>query len=118
MGARVNFVFIQDDSGKNVTLYSHWGADTWEVDLAYALDKARPRWEDTSYGTRIVVSQLIGDQHDSEVGFGLYVSDETDYTSDSWAENVMVDFVKKEVNDTAFDIFVNYGLAKGEYQDA
>ena len=117
MGARVNFVFKQDESGKNLTLYSHWGADSWEVDLAYALDKARPRWDDPTYGSRIVVSQLIGDQHDSEVGFGLFVSDETDYAN-SWAENVMVDFVKKEVNDTAFDIFVNYGLAKGEYQDA
>ena len=117
MGARVNFVFKQYENTPSVVLYSHWGADTWEVDLAYALDKARPRWEDPSYGTRIVVSQLIGDQHDSEVGFGLFVSDETDYAN-SWAENVMVDFVKKEVNDTAFDIFVNYGLAKGEYQDA
>ena len=46
MGARVNFVFKQDESGKNLTLYSHWGADSWEVDLAYALDKARPRWDD------------------------------------------------------------------------
>ena len=117
MGARVNFVFKQYENTPSVVLYSHWGADSWEVDLAYALDKARPRWEDPSYGTRIVVSQLIGDQHDSEVGFGLFVSDETDYAN-SWAENVMVDFVKKEVNDTAFDIFVNYGLAKGEYQDA
>ena len=87
MGARVNFIFKEDETAigepasPSVVLYSHWGADRWEVDLAYALDKARPRWEDTSYGTRIVVSQLIGDQHDSEVGFGLFVSDETDYAT-------------------------------------
>lgn len=117
MGARVQFVFIQDDSGKNLTLYSHWGADTWEVDLAYALDKARPRWDDASYGSRIVVSQLIGEQWNEETGFGLYVSDETDYTSDNWSETVMVDFVKKEVNGTPFDTLVKYGIAKDEYNN-
>jgi hypothetical protein len=115
MGARVNFVFKQDESGKNLTLYSHWGADTWEIDLAYALDKARSRWDDPSYGSRIVVSQLIGDQWQSETGFGLYVTEDT---SDFWDEVVIVDFVNKTVNGVPFETYITYGQAKGEYQDA
>jgi len=115
MGARVNFVFKQDESGKNLTLYSHWGADSWEIDLAYALDKARPRWDDPTYGTRIVVSQLIGDQWQSETGFGLYVTEDT---SDFWDEVVTVDFVNKTVNGVPFDTHINYGQAKEEYTNA
>lgn len=115
MGARVHFVFKQDESGKNVTLYSHWGADSWEIDLAYALEKAQPRWDDPTYATRIVVSQLVGDQWQSETGFGLYVTDDT---SEFWDEVVIIDFVKKTVNDRPFDTHVKYGQAKEEYTNA
>ena len=116
MGARVNFVFIQDDTGKNVTLYSHWGADTWEVDLACALSVAEPRWDDTSYATRIVISNLIGEQWKSETGFGIYATMEI---PDTWGDPcVVIDFANKTVDGVAFDTFVKYGLAKGEYQDA
>jgi hypothetical protein len=80
MGARTNFE-LKDSEG-SVWLYSHWGGDTKENDLAAALDKARPRWGDVPYAMRIVVSQLIGDSWDSETGYGLssYESCEENYS--------------------------------------
>lgn len=122
MGARVNFIFIEDESAigepasPKVVLYSHWGADTWEVDLACALSVAEPRWDDPSYATRIVISNLIGEQWKSEIGFGIYATMEI---PDTWGDPcVVIDFANKTVDGVAFDTFVKYGLAKGEYQDA
>jgi hypothetical protein len=121
MGARINFIFIQDETAigepasPKVVLYSHWGETTWEVDLACALSVAEPRWDDPSYGTRIVISNLIGEQWKSETGFGIYATTEM---TDMWDPCVEIDFVKKTVDGVAFDTFVKYGLAKGEYQNA
>lgn len=118
MGARIEFAFKQDESENYITLYSHWGADNWEIDLAYALESARPRWSDPYYGTRIVISNLIGEQWKEETGFGLFITNANEDRSDSWAEQVIVDFVKKEVNGTPFDTLVKYGIAKEEYKNA
>ena len=107
MGARINYVFKQDESGKNVTLYSHWGETEWETDLASALWAARGRWSDSSYGVRIVVSQLIGSQWNSETGFGLYVSDED---TSWWDAMVEVDFVNQMVDGHSFADFCRYHI--------
>ena len=115
MGARVNFVFKQYENKPNVVLYSHWGADTWEVDLAHALNNAKGRWDDISYGTRTTITSLVGEQYASETGFGIYTAEDDE---DLGEFQVEVNFINQTVNNTAFDIFVNYGLATGEYQDA
>ena len=80
MGARTNFE-LKDSKG-SVWLYSHWGGDTKAQDFADALAKAMPRWSDTTYAMRIVVSQLIGKDWDSETGYGLssYASGEEGYS--------------------------------------
>ena len=70
MGARTNFIFKQGDN--YITLYSHWGGETKLIDLAYAIEKSRPRWTDNGYSTRIMISQLIGSDWDNETGYGLY----------------------------------------------
>jgi hypothetical protein len=70
MGARTNFHFKQGDN--YVTLYSHWGGDEKMFSLASAIKKAEPRWTDTGYATRIIISNLIGSSWDSETGFGIY----------------------------------------------
>jgi hypothetical protein len=76
MGARTNFHF-KTDTGV-ITLYSHWGGDTKTMDLARALDSAMPRISmgDTGYALRIVISQLIGNEWDSETGYGIFVGPE------------------------------------------
>jgi hypothetical protein len=92
MGARTNFE-LKDSKG-SVWLYSHWGGDTKANDLAYALEKAEPRWDDHSYGMRIVISQLIGNQWDGETGYGIssWESGEEEYVP------ISVDFTTKTVN--------------------
>ena len=109
MGARTNFHFKTAEG--ELTLYSHWGGDTKDRDLAMALQKAkgRPAMGDSSYALRIVVSQLIGDSWDSETGYGLYLGpdggeEEYHYT--------MVDFTTNTVIDTdsshTIDEYINY----------
>jgi hypothetical protein len=101
MGARINFIFneyetaIGEPASPKVVLYSHW--------------------DDPSYATRIVISNLIGEQWKSLTGFGIYAI--TDSTP-TWDQCVEIDFVNKTVDGVAFDTFVKYGLAKGEYQNA
>lgn len=92
MGARTNFE-LKDSKG-SVWLYSHWGGDSKMTDLAAALEKAEPRWDDITYGLRIVVSQLIGNDWNSETGFGLssYEAGEEGY------EPICVDFANKTIN--------------------
>ena len=110
MGARINFVLKAYETEKaHVTLYSHWGETEWQSDLAVALDKARPRWDDGSYGVRIVVSQLINDDWDKPHGFGLFTSTDGE---EFWDAVVIVDFVNQTVtfdgNEQSFESFVEY----------
>jgi hypothetical protein len=74
-----------------------------------ALAKATPRWDDPTYATRIVVSQLIGNNWNSETGYGLYVTNET---SEFWDLVVEVNFVDQTVLDNghrhSFHSFVEY----------
>ena len=107
MGARVIYNFKQSD-GMYVCLYSHWGEDNRHNDLADALDKALPRWNDESYCIRIVVSQLIGDEWDDETGFGLWASKEPCY-DETWIEiDLAAQTVIDESGEHSFVTFTAY----------
>jgi len=73
VGDRANFVFVQD-SGETVVLYGHWAGNNMLNNLAEAVFKARPRWGDDSYATRIAISQMIGDSWSYETGWGIQVN--------------------------------------------
>lgn len=75
MGDRAVAGFREKSSNPETTiyLYQHWSGSDQITNFAYALEKARPRWSDSSYATRIMVSQLVNDQWESETGYGLYV---------------------------------------------
>ena len=106
MGARINFVF-KDGTTSNVVLYSHWGQDNWQQDIALALDHARPRWSDSSYGTRMMISHLIKDNILDEHGYGIYSINSDNY--DLGEQTVVIDFVNKTVIDNVpvkWDLFV------------
>jgi hypothetical protein len=75
MGDRIIYNIKQKD-GKYVSLYSHWGGSTGLNDLAKAIQKAEPRWSDETYCARIITSQLVGDNWQDVLGFGLWASDE------------------------------------------
>ena len=110
MGDRIVYS-INQDSNLSINLYSHWGGYGRFILLANALEKARPRWTDTSYATRIIVSQLIGDQWDSETGFGLWASNESgDYGGDH--PDIIINLVNQTVEDEtgthSFEGFIDY----------
>lgn len=92
MGSRTNYE-LKDYKG-SVWLYSHWGGDDKSIHFAEALEHAKPRWGDTSYAIRMVVSKLIGESWDSETGFGLssYESGEESY------DPLSADFVNNTVS--------------------
>ena len=73
MGDRANFGFKQSNDDTMV-LDGHWAGYDMLSNLAQAVEAARPRWSDESYATRICVSQLVGDQWQSETGWGLSVN--------------------------------------------
>jgi hypothetical protein len=113
MGARINFVFTTGDDQPAVWLYSHWGEENWEVDLAKAIWEARSRWEDPSYATRIIISQLIGDQWESPTGFGIGAVAKASELN-FWDPIVIVDMTGKIVRekyDKPFDAFCHYHLS-------
>ena len=97
MGARINFVFKDSESGPSVVLYSHWGQDSWQTDIAQALQHARPRWGDSSYGTRMMISHLIQHSILDETGFGLYAINGTNY--DLGEQTIVIDFINHTVID-------------------
>jgi hypothetical protein len=97
MGARINFVFKDSAEGPSTVLYSHWGQDSWQTDLAEAIQHARPRWQDSSYGTRMIISYLIKDSIMDETGFGLYSVNGENY--DLGEQTVVIDFTNQTVTD-------------------
>lgn len=117
MGARINYVFKDSEPAVGepanyVVLYSHWGQTGWETDIAAALEHARPRWFDSSYGTRMIISYLMQDSILDETGFGIYAINNSG-SMDLGEQTVVIDFVNKTVTDNVpvdFDAFINaYG---------
>jgi hypothetical protein len=96
MGARINFVF-KDGTDSSVVLYSHWGQTEWESDIAAALEHAQPRWGDSSYATRMMISHLIKDSILDDTGFGIYAVHGDNF--DLGEQTVVIDFVNKTVID-------------------
>ena len=110
MGDRIVYT-IKQDSNLSVNLYSHWGgSDRFEV-LAGALKAAEPRWNDSAYCTRIIVSQLIGTSWDQELGFGLWASSEDGMYGGDYRD-IIIDLVNKTIEDEtgthSFQAFISY----------
>lgn len=110
MGARINYVF-KDGTDTSVVLYSHWGQSEWQTDIAGALQHAKPRWGDSQYGTRMMISYLIKDSLMDETGFGIYSIAEGSY--DLGDQTVVIDFVDKTVTDNVSVNWDNFVKAYG-----
>lgn len=74
MGDRANFGFRVNAEAPIVNLYAHWGGQHMLAHLANALRIAEPRWEDHGYATRICISQLVGEDWNQELSYGIYVN--------------------------------------------
>jgi hypothetical protein len=118
MGDRVVYS-IRQDKDLSVNLYSHWGGHDRFVTLAAALKAAEPRWNDMSYCTRIIVSQLIGDQWNEETGFGLWASNENGAYYGGDHPDIVIDLVFMTVTDEtgthSFASFIEYHMLKDAY---
>ena len=97
MGARINFVFM-DGTDSSTVLYSHWGQDSWEMDIAAALQHAKPRWDDSSYGARMIISHLIQHFILDETGFGIYAINNHG-SMDLGEQTVVINFTDRTVTD-------------------
>ena len=73
MGNRVVVGFQNRKDDPIIYLYQHWG-DERKSTIANAVFSACSRWNDPDYGTRIVVSQIVGDSWNDTLGFGLSVN--------------------------------------------
>lgn len=73
MGDRAVVGFKANPESPVIYLYSHWAGSDMTFLVAKALEKAEPRWNDSDYATRIVISQLIAEDWNSETGWGISV---------------------------------------------
>ena len=97
MGARINFVF-DDGTDSLVNLYSHWGEDSWQDDLAGAIFHAQIRRGDYSYFTRMVISHLIKDDLMRETGFGIFAINRSEINN-NFDKTVVLDLVNNTLTD-------------------
>jgi len=104
MGSRTNYE-LQDEKG-SVWLYSHWGGDDKSMYFAEALEHARPRWGDTSYAIRMVVSYLIKDSLMDDTGFGLGSWEFGEESYDSLSANFVTNTVIYEEEIFTFEEFL------------
>jgi hypothetical protein len=105
MGSRINYVFV-DGTDSSVVLYSHWGQTGWQHDIAGALQHAKPRMQDHSYATRMMISYLIQHNILDETGFGIYAM-----SNDNWdlgEQTVVIDFTNNTITDNVTFTFDNF----------
>lgn len=103
VGDRANIVITAKSTAKAVTLkdalegaivlYTHWGGYQLGHDLARALRAASGRWNEPSYGARIIVSYVIGDDWTGKLGYGLSVGE----LGDNERPVLLVDFEQQKV---------------------
>jgi len=106
MGDRycVGFTAESNNKERRVWLYSHWGGSDRHTEIAQAIEKARPRWSDDSYSTRIAISTIVGDYWKEETGFGIEAgprcTTHTEYAPllVNWSDQTVTEF-----NDLGFD---------------
>ena len=77
-------------------------------DIAGALAHAKPRWRDSAYCTRMIISYLISDSLMEETGFGIYSISGSNY--DLGEFTVVIDLVKQTIHiphEVKWDSFID-----------
>jgi hypothetical protein len=110
VGDRGNIRIEKD--GNALYFYSHWGGYYLPQTLANALDRGRDRWDDPSYLTRIIFSEMIKESVEDTTGYGI------SFTRDDWEyEDLIVKLdtgmvVDRSGTERSYEEFVQ------EYKDA
>jgi hypothetical protein len=75
MGDRANFGIKQAD-GNTIFVYGHWAGHQMLARFAKAIDRVvdAGRIGDDAYATRIIISDLIGDAHSQDLGWGITIN--------------------------------------------
>ena len=114
MGDRANFGFKLDNDNV-VYLYGHWAGYNMLNQLSMAVDKARPRWSDDAYATRIALSQLINTDWEAETGWGIYVNQIGDNEHKvpviDWEENTFT-LYEEDLSTVVFSTDIDSFVAK------
>lgn len=106
MGDRRN-VRIEEESGGQIFLYTHWdGSDLPDI-VASALDRGRGRWGDEAYLTRIIFSEMIKGDVEGETGYGI-----STYQCDENHPDVVINMANQTADRVPFDKFVEYHKSK------
>ena len=75
MGDRLNIQLIYtsfEDEVQSLHIYSHWGGHRiLSRGLSDAIQAGRGRWDDQSYLGRIILSQLVGEDWNQNLSWGL-----------------------------------------------
>lgn len=69
MGDRGN-VKVKQQDGNNIWIYSHWGGSDMPVKLQDAMIYAKGRWNDESYLTRCLITEICKSARDN-TGYGV-----------------------------------------------
>ena len=95
IGDRANFGIRQAD-GNTIFVYGHWAGEGMLARFANALDYTQNvgRIDDPAYGTRIIISQLIGEGWSSDLGWGITVN----YLADNEHKVPVFDLALQEVS--------------------
>lgn len=93
MGDRANIV-AQYPGKKEVFFYTHWDGSKIKQTLARALERGKPRYDDSAYLARIIFSELIKDDVLGETGFGIALD-----IVDNEHPLLVVDFANKVVRE-------------------
>lgn len=94
MGDRANFGLRQID-GNTLFVYGHWAGDNMLAKFAHALDACQARApHDEAYANRIIISQLVGEDWDGTLGWGVTIN----YMTDNEHKVPVYDFSTDEVS--------------------
>ena len=101
MGDRANVAIRTNENiDARIFLYAHSAGYGMGERVKCALEQARPRWNDASYGARIFLSSMLTpEEHNAETGFGLSLS----IADNDGYDCIEVDFVDNTVRIRKFD---------------
>ena len=78
-------------------VYTHWDGEIFPEMAIAAVKVARPRWDDPSYATRILVDQLTKGGRDRETGYGLLLSPDAEDTYNGDQPSIIIDLIVQKV---------------------
>lgn len=113
MGDRGN-VLIREEGGGEIYFYSHWTGSDLPIVVARALERGRSRWDDESYLSRIIFSQMISDGGALADTTGFGISTEV---TDGEAQIVVVDMKAQTVTANGETLSFDNFTSKGDEPD-